>query len=550
MSSPTRFSNRRRRADAQGARATRNDYAAFVPGAPQRRSSTDLHVEAYGSSVPLKQVATVSTPDARTLQITAFDRSTVGAIRKAIETSDLGLTPNIDGNRTSGCSIPPLNEDRRKDLVKVVPQEGRRGQGRNPQRAAEEHRRDQVAAQRPRNHRGREQARQRARAKIAPTATSKRSMRCPPTKKTKSWRCEVPHDPAVFALLDEPSVRAALRGARSQSAPASLPRFRRWASARSASCASRMPTERSNSWWDTIGTNDALTERPAVTGASRTPAVMVRRVAVGVALGLLGILCAQWKISFALLVLAVAVTSLWELARLVERKDSAIETPVALVAVLLYLILTYFGIIKRYESELLAATLLCALGFGAFNGKGNYMARSGATLLSVLYIGKLTSYFIAIRAIPELGTVLTIFVMTAVALTDTFAMAIGKWIGKTPLSKLSPKKTVECAVAGFAAACATGIAFSFVPELHFTWWEGLFIGALTSAAAQAGDLVESALKRDAMVKDAGSAILGHGGVLDRFDSFLFGGIAFYFALWVVGFAVPGLHGLMHAGRLE
>jgi phosphatidate cytidylyltransferase len=78
----------------------------------------------------------------------------------------------------------------------------------------------------------------------------------------------------------------------------------------------------------------------------------------------------------------------------------------------------------------------------------------------------------------------------------------------------------------------------------------MFIGALTSIAAQAGDLVESAIKRDARVKDAGNALGGHGGVLDRFDSFLFGGIAFYFALWLVGFGVPGLHELMHAGRLE
>jgi phosphatidate cytidylyltransferase len=277
---------------------------------------------------------------------------------------------------------------------------------------------------------------------------------------------------------------------------------------------------------------------------------MARRVAVGFALGGLGIACAQSPISFALLVFAVAVTSLWELTRLVERKDAGIESPIAFTAVVVYLVLTYAGTIKRYESELLATTLLCALGFAAFSGKGNAVARSGATLLSVLYIGKLTSYFIAIRAIPEIGLPLTIFVMTAVALTDTFAMAIGKWIGRTPLSRLSPKKTVEGAVAGFAAACLTGVAFSFVAALGLTWWEGLFVGAVTSLAAQAGDLVESAIKRDARVKDAGSAILGHGGVLDRFDSFLFGGIAFYFALWIVGFGVPHLHMLMHAGRLE
>jgi ribosome recycling factor len=99
--------------------ATRNDFASVRTGRASPAILDRLHVEAYGAHVPLKQVATVSAPDARTLQIAAFDRNTVGAIRKAIETSDLGLTPNIDGSNVR-LSIPPLNEERRKDLVKMI----------------------------------------------------------------------------------------------------------------------------------------------------------------------------------------------------------------------------------------------------------------------------------------------------------------------------------------------------------------------------------------------------------------------------------------------
>jgi ribosome recycling factor len=98
---------------------TRADFASVRTGRASPALLDRLHVEAYGASVPLKQVASVSVPDARTLQITAFDRNTVGAIRKAIETSDLSLTPNIDGS-TIRLMIPALNEERRKDLVKVV----------------------------------------------------------------------------------------------------------------------------------------------------------------------------------------------------------------------------------------------------------------------------------------------------------------------------------------------------------------------------------------------------------------------------------------------
>jgi ribosome recycling factor len=99
--------------------ATRHEFASIRTGRASPALLDRIHVEAYGTSVPLKQVATVSAPDARTLQISAFDRGTVGAIRKAIETSDLGITPNIDG-QTIRLGIPPLNEERRRDLVKIV----------------------------------------------------------------------------------------------------------------------------------------------------------------------------------------------------------------------------------------------------------------------------------------------------------------------------------------------------------------------------------------------------------------------------------------------
>jgi ribosome recycling factor len=104
---------------AKAVEATRHEFTAIRTGRASPALLDRLHVEAYGAHVPLKQVATVSAPDARTLQIQVFDRSTVGAIRKAVETSDLGITPNIDG-QIIRLSIPPLNEERRKDLVKIV----------------------------------------------------------------------------------------------------------------------------------------------------------------------------------------------------------------------------------------------------------------------------------------------------------------------------------------------------------------------------------------------------------------------------------------------
>lgn len=106
--------------------STRSEFASIRTGRATPALLDRLHVEAYGSAVPLKQVATVSAPDARSLVIAAFDRNTVGDIRKAIEKSDLGLTPNVDGNQIR-LIIPPLNEERRKDLVKILKKKAEEG---------------------------------------------------------------------------------------------------------------------------------------------------------------------------------------------------------------------------------------------------------------------------------------------------------------------------------------------------------------------------------------------------------------------------------------
>lgn len=78
-----------------------------------------IEVEAYGSRMPLIQVASLNTPDARTIMIQPFDPSQIGVIEKAIRTSNIGINPNNDG-RIIRLSIPALTEDRRKELVKLA----------------------------------------------------------------------------------------------------------------------------------------------------------------------------------------------------------------------------------------------------------------------------------------------------------------------------------------------------------------------------------------------------------------------------------------------
>jgi len=109
-------------------------------------------------------------------------------------------------------------------------------------------------------------------------------------------------------------------------------------------------------------------------------------------------------------------------------------------------------------------------------------------------------------------------------ISDTMAYLIGSWIGKTPLSKISPKKTWEGTISGIVLAIlALGVVGYFV-SAEWDWevilqWMG--IAAIASITGTFGDLLESKLKRMAGVKDSGNFLPGHGGFLDRFDSLLF-----------------------------
>lgn len=268
--------------------------------------------------------------------------------------------------------------------------------------------------------------------------------------------------------------------------------------------------------------------------SAATQPFTMRRVVVGIILAIIGLGSVIVPWAFYVLVLAIGCAAIYELNALCEMKGQPLEFPVAIVGVFGYIILAGFNMLHKWEGVLLAAIVIATFWIGMYGEQKGYFARTAYTLLAVLYIGKLLSYFVFIRQVPNLGLALTFEVVVLIALTDIGGMLVGTLIGRHQLTKISPRKTIEGSVGASIIVMVVAVAITARPEFHMAWWQGAVLGLFTSIAAQAGDLAESALKRDAGVKDTGTVIRGHGGVLDRFDSYLFGGMAFFGTLHLLG----------------
>ena len=132
---------------------------------------------------------------------------------------------------------------------------------------------------------------------------------------------------------------------------------------------------------------------------------------------------------------------------------------------------------------------------------------------------------------------LPVLVILSIWINDTMAYIVGSLIGKTPLSKISPKKTVEGTLGGIILAVVImGLLGHFVPLIHesLDLMHVLIIAAICGVFGTLGDLFESKLKRMAGLKDSGSFMPGHGGFLDRFDSLLLAAPAVWLYLKLLG----------------
>ena len=149
------------------------------------------------------------------------------------------------------------------------------------------------------------------------------------------------------------------------------------------------------------------------------------------------------------------------------------------------------------------------------------IADIAASIFGLFYLGFLPSYWIRLRELEGTGLALTLLACFLIVATDIGSYVIGRRLGRHPLSPISPGKTVEGALGGVGCAMAVGALGGTWIGWSWGWLIGAVLGAVVALFALVGDLTESMMKRDAGLKDSGDAIPGHGGVLDRIDSYLF-----------------------------
>jgi phosphatidate cytidylyltransferase len=175
--------------------------------------------------------------------------------------------------------------------------------------------------------------------------------------------------------------------------------------------------------------------------------------------------------------------------------------------------------------------VLAFLLYGIAETRQTATVTMGSTVLGVAWIALALGHLLLLRDLPEHGRLAVFTVLLAVFADDTAAYLVGRLLGRHKLAPaLSPGKTWEGFLAGTAAAIA--VAFFALYEQDFlTIPESIALGFAIALAGAAGDLFESALKRDLQVKDSGRLLGGHGGMLDRIDALLFAGpAAFYVVL--------------------
>lgn len=247
------------------------------------------------------------------------------------------------------------------------------------------------------------------------------------------------------------------------------------------------------------------------------------RMLTGLIMGTIAMGCIMYGgIALLTLVLVIVFFASKEYVKILEHKGFYPSLKIILTSEVLLGAISYF---QKFHLVAIALTVCSMLAFMwvLFRGRQPYIANVATTILGFVYCGWFPMHLLFLRELHSaqfhdgLGFVVMMF--TAILMTDIGCYYAGTHLGKHKLAPvISPNKTIEGSIGGAIAAVIGAVIVGWF--IGVQWYVSLFAGLLCTVFAQIGDLCESLIKRDAGVKDSGNTLPGHGGFLDRADSFV------------------------------
>ena len=260
---------------------------------------------------------------------------------------------------------------------------------------------------------------------------------------------------------------------------------------------------------------------------------------------------------FAIGITGLTYFALLELFRMAEFTGIKPATKTTLVSCVIIIISTYLelnGFIeKEISNSILPISSIVICTWLLFQPKPGKISDIATSIFGLFYLGFLPSYWIRLRELDSLfassdyvgngfsqsiyisGFNITLISCLVIVSSDIGSYFIGKKFGKKSLSPISPGKTIEGLLGGLICAVSTGILFTYLFNWNNFFIIGVTFGIIISLMALVGDLIESMMKRDAKLKDSGNLLPGHGGILDRIDSYIFTPSLIYYAIIALDF---------------
>ncbi len=260
---------------------------------------------------------------------------------------------------------------------------------------------------------------------------------------------------------------------------------------------------------------------------------------------------------FAIGIAILTYFALLELFRMAEFTGIKPATKTTLFSCFILIISTYLELNGIIEKEISNAILpISSIGICTWlllQPKPGKISDIATSIFGLFYLGFLPSYWIKLRELDfvftssnyaglgfsDLGYIsgfnVTLISCLIIVSSDIGSYFFGKNFGKKSLSPISPSKTVEGLIGGIFCAVLTGIVFTYLLNWDDYFIIGTLFGIIISLMALVGDLIESMMKRDAKLKDSGNLLPGHGGILDRIDSYIFTPSLIYYTIITLDF---------------